>query len=224
MPVATEQLKATVPELEGVSERALAQMARASVLRTYQSQTSLYRAGDNADGLYIVLSGRVVVRRETTARSQMLHTELPGGVLGEIPVFGGGAFPATATAIEKTQCAHLPIAVVDRLIGEEPSFARFALRRMARRASSLLRRIDELTATTVTSRLAAFIADRADAASGADFTLGMTQSALANELGTAREVIVRGIAALVDAGAIARTGRSRFAVRKLLTLRSLAGR
>jgi CRP/FNR family transcriptional regulator len=183
----------------------------------------LYRAGDVADGLYVVMSGRVIVRRETSQRSEMLHTERAGGVLGEIPVFGGGHFPATAVALEPTQCCHVPIAVVERLLRDEPSFARFALERMAARAQSLLQRIDELTASTVTNRLAAYVVARAEQSTTADFTLGMSQSELANELGTAREVIVRGIAKLIEAGAIARTGRSRFAVRRLTTLRAIAG-
>jgi CRP/FNR family transcriptional regulator len=154
----------------------------------------------------------------------MLHTETAGGVLGEIPVFGDGSFPATATALDQTQCVHVPKAVIERLLESEPSFARFALRRMAIRARSLLARIDDLTATTLTSRLAAYIADCAAKSETPVFTLGVTQAQLARELGTAREVVVRGLAALVASGAIARAGRSRFLVRRLPTLRSIAGR
>jgi len=223
MTISAEQLTSILPDLRAVSESAVAHLARASSLRSYRARAVLYRAGDVADGLYVVMSGRVIVRRETAERSEMLHTERAGGVLGEIPVFGGGHFPATAVALEPTRCCHVPIAVVERLLGEESSFARFALRRMTVRAQSLLQRIDELTASTVTTRLAAFIATRAARSASADFTLGMTQSELASELGTAREVVVRGIARLIDAGAIARTGRSRFAVRGLATLHAIAG-
>lgn len=152
MAISTERLRSILVGLEAVSETAVAHLAQASALRTYQAKAVLYRAGDRADGLYLVMAGRVVVRRETASRSAMLHTERAGGVLGEIPVFGGGLFPATATALERTQCAHVPIAVVERLLHEEPTFARFALHRMATRAQSLLQRIDELTASTVTSR------------------------------------------------------------------------
>ena len=123
----------------------------------------------------------------------MLHTERAGGVLGEIPVFGSGRFPATASALEPTECCHIPLTVVERLLRDEPSFARFALQRMAARAQSLLQRIDELTASTVTNRLAAFVAARAAESESVDFALGMTQSELASELGTAREVIVRAL-------------------------------
>lgn len=223
MPISPETLRSALPTLEAVDERAMAQLARASSVRSYRAKAVLYRAGDVADGLYVVMSGRVIVRRETASRSEMLHTECAGGVLGEIPVFGGGRFPATATALEPTQCSHVPTAVVERLLRDEPSFARFALQRMAVRAQSLLQRIDELTATTVAARLAAFVAARAEASDTRDFTLGVTQEALAAELGTAREVIVRGIARLIDAGAIARAGRSRFVVRRGATLRALAG-
>jgi CRP-like cAMP-binding protein len=223
MPIAPETLRAMLPGLESVDERAVLQLARASSSRSYRTNAVLYRAGDIADGLYVVTSGRVIVRREAASRSEMLHTERAGGVLGEIPVFGGGRFPATASALEPTRCCVVPVAVVQRLLRDEPSFARFALQRMAARAQSLLRRIDELTASTVTARLAAFVAARAADSATADFTLGMTQSELAAELGTAREVIVRGIARLIEAGAIARTGRSRFAVRRLATLRAIAG-
>ena len=50
----------------------------------------------------------------------------------------------------------------------------------------------------------------------------MSQSALAEELGTAREEVVRSLRALCDAGAIRRAGRSRFAVASVARLRSLA--
>jgi len=223
MPIPLETLRAALPALEIVHGRALDQLARASSVREYRAKAVLYRAGDVPDGLYVVMSGRVIVRRETASRSEMLHTERAGGVLGEIPVFGGGRFPATATALEPTACCYLPTAVVERLLRDEPSFARFALRRMAVRAQSLLQRIDELTASTVTARLAAFVAARAAESKAPDFTLGVTQQALAAELGTAREVIVRGIARLIEAGAIARAGRSRFVVRRLATLRAMAG-
>ena len=223
MTISPERLTSILPGLRAVGESAVAQLARASSLRSYRTKAVLYRAGDVTDGLYVVMSGRVIVRRETSQRSEMLHSERAGGVLGEIPVFGGGRFPATAVALEPTQCCHVPIAVVERLLRDEPSFARFALERMAARAQSLLQRIDELTASTITNRLAAYVAERAEQSPTADFALGKSQSELASELGTAREVIVRGIARLIEAGAIARTGRARFAVHRLATLRAIAG-
>jgi len=223
MPLSAGELRSLIPSLAELEPRVIDQIALAATPRSYARKDLLFRAGDAADGLYFVLSGKVLVVRATLARTELLHTESAGGILGEIPVFGGGPFPATAEALEPTRCAHLSIRVIERLLRDESTFARFALRRMASRAQSLLRRIDELTATTITARLAAYIANRAAESAGAEFTLGTTQQELANELGTAREVIVRSLSALIDAGAIARVGRSRFVVRRAAALDSIAG-
>jgi len=220
--VSSRELRDTVPGFDAMAAGALDRIASLATERRYPRNRVLYRAGDDADGLYIVLSGRVRVSRDAGARSRLLHDETAGGVLGEIPVLGGGPFPATAVAVEATRCAHLSVAAVDRLVREEPEFARYAMRRLAARARSLLHRIDELTATTVLVRVARHVLARADASPSAAFTLGCSQAALADELDTAREVVVRALAALIASGAIRRAGRSRFVVAKPMLLRALA--
>ena len=190
--------------------------------RRYAKETTLFRAGEPADGLYIVLAGRVRVSRQCADHIELLHTEEVGGVLAEIPVFGGGPFPATAVAQATTRCAHLPVAAVEQLLVDDPVFVRFALARLAERSRALLRRIDELTTTTITARVAGYVLARASEAGGMRFALGMSQEELARELGTAREVIVRALRALVDAGAITRSGRSRFAAGDVALLRAMA--
>jgi CRP/FNR family transcriptional regulator len=222
--ISSRDLRLAVPWLAQLSDRTLERVAALARERHYAANQILFRAGDAADGLYLLLSGKVRVSRQAAPRVQLLHSETSGGVLGEIAVFGGGPFPATAVAIESTRCAHLPAQAVERLLREESEFSRFALQRLAVRARSLLRRIDELTATTITSRLAHYLLQRAEHSRGPDFTLGMSQEALAAEMGTAREVLVRALSTLVDVQAIRRTGRSRFAVARLATLRSIAAK
>ena len=50
----------------------------------------------------------------------------------------------------------------------------------------------------------------------------MSQAALADRLGTAREVVVRSLRALCDGGGIRRIGRSRFVVADRDVLRGMA--
>jgi DNA-binding GntR family transcriptional regulator len=64
---------------------------------------------------------------------------------------------------------------------------------------------------------------RARSAGGGDFTFGASQAALAQELGTAREVVVRALGALCDAGAIRRVGRARYAVARTDVLEAMSG-
>jgi CRP/FNR family transcriptional regulator len=193
-----------------------------AVERSLRSGQVLFRSGDVASGLHVVLSGRIRVSRWTTDRMELLHFESAGGILGEIPVFGGGKFPSTAVAAEPARCAELPVAGVEALLRDSPEFARFAIHRLARRAHSLLQRIEELTTMTIPARVAGFVLERARG--NEEFTLGISQSALAEELGTAREVVVRAIGDLVRSGAIRRSGRSRFALGSLTTLEALARR
>jgi len=197
-------------------------IAAMAVERSLRKGQVLFRSGDVARGLHVVLSGRIRVSRWTAERMELLHFESAGGILGEIPVFGGGMFPSTAVAAEASRCAELPVAGVEALLRDSPEFARFAIHRLARRAHSLLQRIEELTTMTVPSRVAGFVLDRARG--NDEFTLGISQSALAEELGTAREVVVRAIGDLVRSGAIRRSGRSRFAVGNRATLEAFARR
>jgi CRP/FNR family transcriptional regulator len=215
-------LRASVPALGDLPDATIRWLARVMIVRRYGARRVLYHAGEPAAALYFVLSGRIRVVHERTGPHQVLHHEGPGGVLGEIPVFGGGPYPATATAVEATRCAVLPASEAERLLRDEPAFARFALRRMAVRARVLLQRLQELASHGVTARLAAHLLARAEASGDGEITLGMSQAELAEELGTAREVLVRSLRALCALGAIQRCGRARFRVASLASLRAVA--
>jgi CRP/FNR family transcriptional regulator len=210
------------PALAGLSERVRRRIVDAVAIERYPRRGVLFRAGDRPAALHFVLSGRVRVARSVADGSSVLHFEGAGGVLGEIPVFGGGPYPATATATESVRCAVLSSHVVERLLREEPEFARFALRRLAERARVVLDRLDELSSYTVTARLARHLMLLAEAAPSREITLGMSQAALADRLGTVREVLVRSLRALCDACAIRRVGRSRFVVADAGRLRAMA--
>ena len=54
------------------------------------------------------------------------------------------------------------------------------------------------------------------------FSLGMTQSALAEELGTVREVVVRALRGIRKLGAIESDGGGKYRVADLATLNELA--
>ena len=219
--ISSKLLTEAVPDLRVLPYRATTRLADAATERRFAKNAVLYRAGDAPDGLFFILAGRVRVMRPVGEKVRLLHTEKAGGILGEIPVFGGGPFPGTAVAVQATRCAHLSLQALQRLMRDEPDFAAFALKRLATRARALIARIDELTTTTMTARVARYILNM-PAAGTPQFSLGISQQELAQDFGTAREVIVRALAALVDGGALSRSGRSRFTVASTKVLQRMA--
>src|SRR3982750_1462394 len=94
-----------VPFFAAFPTPAVQTLADRAVTRRFDTAETLFRAGDSASGLMVVLEGKVRVIRRSGGRAQVVHVEGVGGTLGEVPVFAGGGYPATAIAVEPTVCA-----------------------------------------------------------------------------------------------------------------------
>src|SRR5207253_2042955 len=103
----------SVPLLADASPGARAVLAAGSVERRFAAGAVQFTAGSPARGLVILLEGRVRVLRATAeGRQHVIHTEGPGGTLGEVPLYTGGGYPATAVAIEPVRCVVIGRAVL----------------------------------------------------------------------------------------------------------------
>jgi len=90
------------------------------------------------------------------------------------------------------------------------AIALFLLRRLARRVHGLIERLDERSLLRVNGRLLEFMRERQALRPQASFSLGMTQQQLAEELGTAREMVSRELQRLNRAGVIESQAGGRF--------------
>lgn len=211
-----------IPFFAAFPESALQVMADRGVERRFEAAETLFRAGDTASGLMVVLEGRVRVVRQAGGRAQVVHVEAAGGTLGEVPLFAGGGYPATAIAMEPTVCAVIARESLAAAIRSSPDAAFVLLERMARRVRELVGRVDRLSLRSVSARLAEYLLSRTSARGRAAITLGMTQQQLAEELGTVREVIVRELHALRSKGVIRAIGSGRYEVLDLAALEARA--
>lgn len=213
---------ARLPLFRGLSESALRELAARGALREYAPDETLWPAGARPFGLVVVLQGEVRVIRAFGGRQHVIHTEGAGGTLGDVALFSGTPYPATAVAARRTTCLVLERGAVLAAIREDPELASALLERLAARVRQLIERLDRITAWSVPTRLATFLLDRAQQAGTVSFTLGRTQQAVAEELGTVREVVVRGLRALREAGLIAAEARGRFRILDEARLRAIA--
>lgn len=190
-------------------------------LNRHAPDSVLWRRGEQPRGLFVVLEGEVRVVRDVDGRRRVVHTEGPGGTLGEIPLFEDTPYPATAIAARRTTSVAFDRDTVVEAMRVDSALALALLRRLAGRVRHLIDRLDRLANQSVTTRFAAFIRTRATA--DAPFTLGRSQQEVAEELGTVREVIVRELRSLREAGILERAGRGRYRVIDEGALLRLAG-
>ena len=156
-------------------------------------------------------------------RAQVVHVEKAGGTLGEVPLFAGGGYPATAIAAEPTVCALIDRQALMAAVRSHPEAAFVLLERLAKRVRELVERLDRAALRPVAARVAEYLIGRADARGRATISLGMTQQQLAEELGTVREVVVRELQALRAAGLVRSIGPGRFEIVDAPALRVRAG-
>lgn len=193
-------------------ESALSSLAALGLELSLPGDAVVFVTGSVPRGWYVVLEGQVRVVRLSGNRQHVVHTEGPGGTLGEVPVFADGTHPATGITSEPTRLALWSKAALERAIAEHPDVAMLLLRRLAMRVRGLVERLDDRSLLSVNERLADFMRERQALRPGASFTLGMTQQQLAEELGTAREVVSRELKRLRDDGVISAVGSGRFRI------------
>jgi CRP/FNR family transcriptional regulator len=197
-------------------------IADRAIERRFATGDILFRAGEPAAGLMVVMEGKVRVVRKAGDRAQVVHVEKSGGTLGEVPVFGGGGYPATAFAAEPTVCAVVGREILLAAVKSNPETAFVLLERLAKRVRELVERLDRTALRPVSARLAEYLVARADARGRAVVAIGMTQQQLAEELGTVREVIVRELHALRTSGLVRALGGGRFEIVDAPALRARA--
>jgi CRP-like cAMP-binding protein len=204
-----------------VSEKTRLALFRAGVERHYDVDEVIYLAGSPATSLHLVLDGRVRLMRGSRGRFVMIHDERSGGSLGEVPLFEGTTYPATAIASEPTRCLSIARDVVLSAVRSDPEFALALLARLAGRVRQLVARLDQQTGQSTLGRLAQHLLTRAAASRGASFTLGGTQQQVAEEIGTVRELVVRGLRTLHERSAIEPRGGGRYAISNDALLREI---
>jgi serine phosphatase RsbU (regulator of sigma subunit) len=93
----------------------------------------LFREGDQAEGAYVLLSGRCVV----SERGERVNMIEPGELFGEIAGFGGGARTATVTALIPSEVLVLSADQLQRGFADSPELLRRTLQALAGRTRQI---------------------------------------------------------------------------------------
>jgi len=223
----TDSLLRQIPLFARFSDEARTRLASRCLTRTWPAGSLLFATGEPCRGLYIVESGRVRIFRTSPAgREQVLHTEGPGRPIAELPLFDGGAYPASAVTEVESRLVFLPRTEFEALYRANPDVAEAVIRELGKRLRHLVHVTETLAFRDVAARLASFLAEYAEhhgevTAGGTEIVLDRTREELSQELGTARESVSRALKQLAEKGVIQPLPRRRLRIPDVAKLRTL---
>ena len=203
-----------VPLFSGLSEPEMDSLVARALPRHFGQGEVIFAEGDPCEGLYVIESGAVrIFKTSASGREQVLAVEGPGSSVAELPVFDGGAYPASAVAAFPTALLFISKKNFQTLCLQHPDVALKVLRVVGARLRGLVSIIEELSFTTVRQRLLALLLREAsqkgkETARGIELTFTASNQELAFQIGTVRELVSRNLSRLQAAGLLKMEGKT----------------
>ncbi len=185
----------------GLTETELRFLAERALPRAYKKGELLFTEGDPCTGLFVIESGKVrIFKSSSNGREQVLTVEGPGSSVAELPLFDGGAYPASTAALNDARVYFISKQDFHSLCLVHPQVPLKVLKVVGARLRKLVGIIEELSFTTVRSRLISVLIRQAKAgkktSAGIEIELPASNQELASEIGTVRELVSRNLSRL----------------------------
>jgi CRP/FNR family cyclic AMP-dependent transcriptional regulator len=178
--------------------------------RTYSDGALIVCANEQLEGVYFILSGRVVVLMDDQeARAYILGTLGGNDFFGETCLFNGGASRISVKARETCQILYIPS---KRLLGHvqhNGQFASYMLERALTRLSEAHHKLEALALMTVHERVARILIDTAEHVKG-NWLVRTGTETIAGMVGASREMVSRVLRQMIESGAVRREKRLLF--------------
>ncbi|MDR3629814.1 MAG: Crp/Fnr family transcriptional regulator [Desulfocapsaceae bacterium] len=180
------------------------------VRKQYNRGETIFFEGDKGSGFYMVDSGKVkIYKMSFSGKEQILHIFGPGEPFGEVPVFHGQPFPATAEVLVKSSLLFFPRDKFIQLVHDMPSIALNMLAVLSMRLRRFASQIESLSLKEVPARLAGYLLYLSEEQGGTDtVALEISKGQLASLLGTIPETLSRIFAKMSEEGLIVVEGRN----------------
>lgn len=204
---------AAIPLFEGLPDEQLNALAGICLFRKYLKGQIIFSEGDEGNGFYIVLSGRVRIFKFSpeSGKEQILHILGPGESFGEVAVFTGMGFPAFAQTQAASGLIFFPRSAFVALIRRDPSLALNMLAVLSARLQKFARLIEDLSLKETPARLAAHLLYLGSKCPDYDeISLEIPKGQIAALLGTVPETLSRIMARMRQQGLIRLRGNQVF--------------
>src|SRR5215467_8781114 len=209
----TEAILRKTPLFASLTETEMQALASRAIRKRFQKNEQLFAEGDPCTGLYLVAAGKIrIFKLSPSGREQILAVEGPGSSFAELPVFDGGTYPASASALEDAEVLFISRKDFHGFCLAHPEVGLKVIAVVGARLRRLVGIIEELSFTTVRQRLISVLlrlarTDGKRSKEGVVIEMPQSQQDLAAELGTVRELISRNLGRLEAEGYLDVEGR-----------------
>ncbi|SDP09924.1 Crp/Fnr family transcriptional regulator [Desulforhopalus singaporensis] len=193
----------------GLPSSQIDELAAIAIEKTYQRGETIFFEGDISVGFYMVAEGRVkIFKISPSGKEHILHIFGAGEPFGEVPVFHGKPFPATAEALQNSRTLFFPRKEFVALVERNPAIALNMLAVLSMRLRRFATQIENLSLKEVPARLASYLLYLSEEqGSEESVTLDISKGQLASLLGTIPETLSRIFSRMSTEGLIAVEGR-----------------
>lgn len=194
---------------QGLPDGEIDEILKIVVEKKFQRGQNIFFEGDAGNGFYMVGEGKVkIFKMSLGGKEHILHIFGEGEPFGEVPVFHGQPFPATAEALVKSTVLFFPRERFVQMVEKTPSIALNMLAVLSMRLRRFASQIENLSLKEVPARLAGYLLYLLEEQGQKDSVeLEISKGQLASLLGTIPETLSRIFAKMSEEGLIEVVGR-----------------
>jgi CRP/FNR family transcriptional regulator len=202
-----------------LTDEELSELAELAVERSFSSGQFVFWDGDNPEWFYIIAEGRIkVLKHSSSGKDFVIAFFGPGEMFGEVAVFGGKPYPASAQAVAATKVVGIRREDFLTFLANRPQVALSIINVLGERLRDAQGRLRDLAVERVEQRLASVLLMLS---SKLGLTLPFTRQEIAEMVGTTTETAIRILSQLRDRGIISST-RGKVVIRDEEKLRLLS--
>lgn len=192
----------TAPLFRTLQAAQCERVGRLATSRTLDPEGMLFLENEPCTGFYVLVEGAIQLTRSGDAPGShpTLAVITPVNSFAEAAMFGGEAFPATATAVKPSRVFHFPKVPFLAAMREDPDLALAIVHAQSVWLRKLTRKVEQLTGSDSPERLRTWIRENVPA--GGSLVLPVTKKTLAAQLGMTPETLSRSLRTLQDEGAV----------------------
>jgi CRP-like cAMP-binding protein len=203
MVLARSEILTRIPLFAGLTASEVGALAERTLEQRFAPGEILLHEGEPCHGFFVLGQGTVKIYKTSPGgREITLAVESAPSSVAEVPLFDGGPYPATVSAIDEVTAYLISKQDFRKFCLQHPAVALKVLAVVGRRLRTLVGVVEAVSFGSVRQRLARMLLDFGEQEGRNPFSLTATHQELASHLGTVREVVSRNLSRFQAEGLI----------------------